>query len=453
MANEQKMIAADLFYDQENEQAVLSCILHDSRLLLDVRALLSIEDFWLLRHQFVYAAMLRLTDGGKAVDMITLAAELKAVKHFDDVGGHAYLAELAGALVSTHNAESYAQEIADRAYSRRLCAASDDLKLLSTKPAMNRQERHEQALLLLENARTQGESEGDVTAIGAEMDDYFAAVEASEGLPAGISGLPTGFYDLDSLLDGLQPGSLNLLGGRPGMGKSAVLLAVALHVAKWGGSVYFWSGEMPKKQLRERAMAVEAGIETATLRRGLRNNGMTAEEYSRFVEAGGKLGNLSLWFDDSAAITPSRLHARVERLNRRVPGGLDLIVIDYLGLMNPGVKGQNRNLDLGGITKFLKQETAHIAPVVAGSQLSRALETRNDKRPILSDLRDSGELENDADVVMFAYRDVEYNPQTLHPNELELIVRKNRHGGLGTINLYFEGKYTRVRNSVYERAV
>lgn len=438
-----------LFCDEDSEQALLGCILHDPRTLIDARALLAPADFYMLRHRYIFDAMLQIADAGKAVDMITVASELKGAGHFDDIGGHGYLAQLAGALVSTANVESYAAEIADRAYARRLADTAVRLQELAREPAVPRLEREDRADALLRSAGAQMSDESDVTALGDEMGDYMAAVEATEGLPAGISGKPTGFYDLDHLLDGLQPRSLNLLGGRPGMGKSAVLLAIALQVAKWGGSVYLWSGEMPKAQLRERAMAVEAGIETATLRRGLRANGMTPEEYTRFVHASGKLGRLNLWFDDTPAITPARLHARAERLARRV-GGLDLIVIDYLGLMNPGVKTQSRNLDLGGITKFLKQETTHLAPVLAGSQLSRALEIRNDKRPILSDLRDSGELENDADVVAFAYRDVEYHPDTANPAELELIVRKNRHGGLGTVKLYFEGKYTRVRNSVFE---
>lgn len=441
-----------LFYDEDSEQALLGCVLHDPRTLVDARATLAPPDFYLLRHRYVFEAMLRLADAGKALDMITLGAELKRAGHFEDIGGHATLAQLAGAMVSTANVESYAAEIADRAYQRRLLEASDRLKALALEPAVPRLEREDRAETLLKAAGAQLGDEQDVSPIGDEMSDYLAAVEATEGLPAGISGTPTGFYDLDHLLDGMQPRSLNLLGGRPGMGKSAVLLAIALQVAKWGGSVYFWSGEMPKAQLRERAMATEAGIETATLRRGLRDNGMTPQEYTRFVAASGKLGRLPIWFDDTPAITPARLHARAERVARRA-GGLDLIVVDYLGLMNPGVKTQSRNLDLGGITKFLKQETTHLAPVLAGSQLSRALEVRNDKRPILSDLRDSGELENDADVVMFAYRDVEYHPETQRPNELELIVRKNRHGGLGTVKLYFEGQYTRVRNSAFERGL
>lgn len=445
----------ELFYSADAEQAILGCILHDPRLLADARAVLTPADFWLLRHKYVFDAMLRLADAGQAVDMITIAGELR--RHgdqFDQVGGHAYLAQLAGALVSTRNLDSYAREVADKAYALRLLQAGDRLKELALLPAMSADERSEQAASVVAMAARETDTSGDYSPIAEEVDDYRRAVEATRGLPAGIGGLTTGFYDLDDLLDGLQPRSLNLLGGRPGMGKSAMLMAIALHVAKWGGSVYLWSGEMPKTQLRERAMAVEAGVVMAKLRRGLRQNGMDTAEYTRFKQAAERLAKLNLWFDDAPAITPTKLHARAERLARKI-GGLDLIIVDYLGLMNPGdglraSAKQNRNLELGGITKFLKQETAAIAPVLAGAQLSRALESRQDKRPVLNDLRDSGELENDADVVLFAYRDVVYNPAALHPHEMELIVRKNRHGGLGTVKLYFEDQFTRVGNSAYK---
>jgi replicative DNA helicase len=438
----------EAYYAEESEMALLGCILHDARTLVDARALLTAKDMFLLRHQYIFEAMLSLSSREQHIDMITIAAELRKTQHFEDVGGHGYLAQLAGALVSTRNVESYAREIADKAYQRRLANAAAELNKLALEVGLSADERAERAAALLTGARREIDNDSEVVSMGAEMVEYMSAIEATEGMPAGISGLGTGFYDLDDILDGFQPRSLNLLGGRPGMGKSAIMMSVALAVAKWGGSVYYWSGEMPRKQLRERALGVEAGIDTKKLRRGLRANGMTPDELSRFVDATGKLGRLSLWLDDMPNITPARLHARIERIARRTKGGLDLIVLDYLQLMNPGVQAQNRNLELGHVTRFLKRETTKIAPVLAGAQLSRSLESRNDKRPILSDLRDSGELENDADVVMFAYRDVMYNPDTKDPNALELIVRKNRHWETGTVNLVFEPSFTRARNAV-----
>lgn len=433
-------------YSEDSERAVLGGILHDPRRWVDVRAILTAEDFYLLRHEHIFRAMEALMSQKRAIDMVTVAGELKRANHLDDIGGHAYLAQLVGSLVTARHTESYAREVADSAYQRRLLVASDELRALAMESELSTDVRQNLASGILVKANASLPDEGDVITYADELERYLTDIRATDGLPAGISGLSTGFYDLDDLFDGLQPFSLNLIGGRPGMGKSALMMSIALNVAKRGGAVYYWSGEMPRKQLRERAMAVEAGIDTKTLRRGLRDNGMSYDQYQRFQDVAAKQRKYRLFFDDAPALTPAKLQARVERLARQI-GGLTLIVVDYLQLMKPP-PAQNRNLELGAITKFLKTETAHVAPVLAGAQLSRLCEQRADKRPILSDLRDSGELENDADTVTFLYRDVVYEPKTKTPNLLELLVRKNRHWNIGLVNTLYEASFTRVCNAV-----
>lgn len=432
-------------YSEDAEQAVLGGVLQDPRRWIDVQAILTSDDFYLLRHQWVYEAMCALASTRRAIDMVTVAGELRKAGHLEDTGGHAYLAQLIGALVTARHIGSYAQEVADTAYQRRLLVAGDKLKTVALESSLSTDVRQTLAATALLEANAALPDDGDLVSFNDELTQYLQDVKQTQGLPAGISGLSTGYYDLDDLLDGLQPMSLNLIGGRPGMGKSTLMLSIALHVAKKGGCVYYWSGEMPRKQLRERAVAAEAGIDTKTLRRGLRKNGMSDDQYDRFVEAVDHLARYRLYFDDAPALTPAKLQARVERLSRQI-GGLTLIVVDYLQLMKPP-PAQNRNLELGGISKFLKTDTAHVAPVLAGAQLSRLCEQRADKRPILSDLRDSGELENDADTVSFVYREAIYNPQTPTPSQLELIVAKNRHWSIGNVKLVYEASYTRVRNA------
>jgi replicative DNA helicase len=231
------------------------------------------------------------------------------------------------------------------------------------------------------------------------------------------------------------------------MGKTAAIMAIALNAARRGKKVYFWSGEMPRKQLRERFMAVETAINSKKLRRGLRANGMDSNDWAKFVAGSGKLGKLPIWMDTLGSISPTILQSRVERLARRV-GGLDLIIVDYIGLMRPYRTSANRNNELGSISNYLKQHTARMAPVLAAAQLSRKCEERTDKRPVLSDLRDSGELEQDADTVTFMYRDAVYNEATEFPNRAELILSKNRHGDVGTAYLHFEKSLTKLTNAV-----
>lgn len=443
------MNGAQAPYSEDAEQAVLGGVFQDGRYLIDLRAMLTPADFFLRRNMLVAEAVFALAERNDAVDMVTVAGELRRRGSFDEVGGNTYLAQLMGSVFSVKNMLTYAKQVADTAYQRRLLEAADKLRTLALSSSVTRDERRESAVALVSSADQQSNDE-EIVSLADEILLYMEEVEASVGQPVGYSGLETGFYDFDDLTDGLQAGSLNLLAGRPGMGKTAAIMAIALNAARRGKKVYFWSGEMPRKQLRERVMAVETAINSKKLRRGLRANGMDDADWSKFVEASGRLGKLAIWMDTIGNCTPTILQSRIERLARRL-GGLDLIIIDYIGLMKPGIKAQNRNLELGYISNYLKQNTSRVAPVLAAAQLSRKCEERTDKRPVLSDLRDSGELENDADTVTFMYRDVVYNEQTDSPNAAELIVAKNRHGDVGTVQLYFEKSLTKLTNAARTR--
>lgn len=434
----------DAPFSVELETALLGALLYDATRLVDARALVTAEDFYLLRHRYIFEAMIRLEDRNEALNLTSMAEELRAAGRLDDIGGTLYLAQLISSTTDVQAAEDFARRVAEYAYRRRLLIAGDEIKRMARKLDIDVAVLRDQADATVAGA-DKGTGDNAVVSLMVEFGRYLDEIEATQFLPATRSGLETGFTDYDDLLDGFQPGSLNLLAARPGMGKSAFLLCAALNVAKRGGKVYVWSGEMPRPQLRQRLMSIQSGIPGRVLQRGLRPGGMTPETWAAFVRESGVLGKLPIYLDDVEDMTPALLKARCQRVQRRY-GGLDLIIVDYLGLMEAGFKKENRNNEVGYISRKLKQ-LAHIAPVLCASQLNRELEKRGDKRPILSDLRDSGSLEQDSDTVTFIYRDAVYNTATEFPNRADLIVAKNRHGPTGTVYLHFERSVTRFANT------
>lgn len=426
------------------EAAMLGAVLHDARYLVDVRAVVQPGECFLLRHEETYAAMLRLADRGEVVDALTVGDELAVAGLFETYGGDAWLAQLAGACPVPSRAADYARKVAARAYDRSLLAAADRLRALAHDGAMDARQKRAEAEALVAGG-PDGATDSTITAY-ALMNDYLESIEATRTLPAGVAGLATGFTALDDLLDGLQPESLNYVAARPGMGKTSLLLGVALHVARQGGRVYFWSGEMGKRQLSERLMAMQTELTAGALRRGLRPGGLSDAQWGQTLRGAGALSQLKLVLDDGEDMTPALLRAHAEMVARRL-GGLDLICVDYIGLLEPGVKKENREKELAFISRKLKRSLAKLAPVLCAAQLNRGVEGREDKRPTLRDLRDSGSQEQDGDTVLFLYRDVVYHPTTEFPNAAEVIVAKNRHGATGAITLHFEKRLTRFSNA------
>lgn len=430
-------------HSEELERAVLGGILHEPALYADVRAVLAAKDFYMLRHVYVFEAMTRLAQRGDDLNLINVADELTAQGRLSDIGGSYYLAQCVGETPNVSATENFARKVADYAYRRRLLNAGDSLRKLALVADMDPAVLRAQSEAILE-AADDGTEDVPVVSMAQEMGHYFEEVEATQDSDEALSGLATGYRDYDDILDGLQPGSLNLFAGRPGMGKSAALLCIALNAAKAGKRVYVWSGEMPRAQLRQRLMSVESGIPGRILQRGLRAGGMSPAAWRTFVHESGNLAKLPIYLDDAEDMTPALLKARVERLARRI-GGLDLIIVDYIGLMEAGFKKENRNNEVSFITRKLKK-LGKVAPVLAAAQLNRDLERRQDKRPQLSDLRDSGSLEQDADTVSFVYRPVVYD-ETADAHRIDFIVAKNRHGMTGTVALYFEKSLTKITSA------
>ena len=423
------------------EAALLGGVLQDARFLIDVRAILQTpNDLFSLKHAYTFEAMCRLADRHEVIDLLSVGAELQALGRFEDVGGDAFLADLVAACPYPPNTPDYAKTVRERAYDRELLKAADGLRTLALDGKLAGREKRAKAEALVTDS---GYSGGDDGMVGARdlMSAYFDDIEATQHLGPGVSGLSTGFADLDELLDGLQDQSVNFVAGRPGMGKSSLLMTMAYRMALVGKRGYYWSGEMSRKQLRQRLMSVHTALQGATLRRGLRPGGLDPAQHQKFLRGIDALSKLQLVFDDAEEMTPTLLRAHADLTARRL-GGLDFICVDYIGLLEPGVRKENRDKELGYISRKLKTSLATVAPVLCAAQLSRSVEAREDKRPQLRDLRDSGTQEQDADVVMFLYRDVQYNPQTLDPTRADVIVAKNRHGATGAVALHFDKSTT-----------
>lgn len=436
---------ADSLYSQPLEEAMLGAPLQDARHLVDVRAGAAPQDCYVLRHVWIFEAMCALDDRGAPVDLLTVGEELRARGQFDDCGGDPYLARLVAACPLPERAGHYARRVREFAVGRALASAADRIRAFALDARKPLAEKLAEADALLAGAGL-GRALDSIIVMRDLMSVYIDDMDATAHAPDGVSGLATGFRDVDALLDGLQPDSLNYLAARPGMGKTALLLAVALHVALAGGRVYFWSGEMGRRQLRERLVSMRMAVRSDLLRRGLRPGGLTGPQLSAFLREADTLAGLRIALDDAEDMTPALLKAHVDMVAARW-GGLDLICVDYIGLMEPGVRKENRDKELGYISRKLKRSIAKRAPVLCAAQLSRKAEERQDKRPRVSDLRDSGNLEQDADTVLLLYRDEVYNPNTETPTRAELIVGKNRHGAPGVVTLHFEKSLTRFSDA------
>lgn len=434
-------------YSEANERAVLAAILADGRRVIDVRDILQPDDMFMSRARTVLDAMYAVNARHQTVDMMTVGDELKRRGQLDDIGGGAFLNQLLGAAVNVSGVEDHARLVANYAKRRKLAQLADKFKAaaldLNTDIEAVRS-RVETAVTVLDESALEAEpvpmSEG--------IPDYFKRISATRGMPAGVSGLATGYGDLDEILDGLR--GLAILAGRPAMGKTALAMGMALNVSLHR-PVYFASMEMSRDEIYARFYASECDISPILQRRGLRVGGMNDMQWQTFKEASGSLARYPIYIDDIDTCTPSWVVRRVERMIRRgkKPG---LIVLDYLQLMEADGKLKSREQEVSAIARGLKRASKKLGiPVLALAQINRNTEARQNKRPLPSDLRESGELEQAADTVMFIYRDVVYNPETPMPNDAELIVGKNRHGASGMVHLHFDASRTKFSNATVER--
>ncbi len=431
----------------EAEQSVLGGLLLDNLAWDRAGDLLTDSDFYRHEHRLIYAAIGALVGQSKPADVITVFEQLQSLGKAQDSGGLAYLNALAQSVPSAANMRRYAEIVRERSILRKLIAASDDIAT----SAFNPQGRQVSSVL--------DEAESKIFQIGEEgsrqkqgfqgIDKLVVSLidrvqELHDNGAEEVTGVRTGFYDLDRMTAGLQKGDLIVLAARPSMGKTAFALNIAEHVAVHEGlPVLVFSMEMGASQLALRLVGSLGRINQQNLRTGRLDSG----EWERLTDAVERLGQVQLYIDETAALTSSELRARARRMARQF-GTLGLIVIDYLQLMS-GSSGsdENRATELGEISRGLKALAKELqCPVIALSQLNRSVESRNDKRPMMSDLRESGAIEQDADIIMFIYRDDYYNKESKEPGVSEIVIGKQRNGPVGTVKLTFLKPLTRFDN-------
>lgn len=430
----------------EAESSVLGGLLLDNQAWDRVGDLLVERDFYRYEHRVVYGAISTLVNASKPADVITVFEQLQSLGKAEEVGGLAYLNSLAQYVPSASNIRRYAEIVRERSILRKLVSASDEIATNAFnpqgKPVAKILDEAEQKIFNIgeEGSRMKQGFQGMDTLVVELLD----RVQEMADNPMDITGVPTGFYDLDRMTSGFQAGDMVVLAARPSMGKTALAINIAEHVAlNEGLPVAVFSMEMGASQLAVRIVGSIGRIDQTHLRTGK----LTDEEWPRLTEAIEKLRNVSLHIDETPGLTSSELRANARRLARQC-GKLGLIVVDYLQLMSGSSSdGENRATELGEISRGLKMLAKELqCPVIALSQLNRSVETRTDKRPMMSDLRESGAIEQDADVIMFIYRDDYYNKDSKEPGVSEIIIGKQRNGPTGTVKLAFIKHLTRFES-------
>jgi len=431
----------------EAEQSVLGGLLLDNQAWDRIGDMISDTDFYRDEHKRIYRKIRSLLERGKPADVVTVAEALDAAGESEHTGGLAYLGELASNTPSAANIRRYAEIVRERAILRQLVSAADEI----AGNALNPLGRDAKTLL--------DEAEAKVFEIaekGSRNTEGFVhinplltqVVERIQELhdrdnPSDITGIPTGFLDLDQKTSGLQPGDLIIVAGRPSMGKTAFALNIAENVATLAGlPVGVFSMEMGGAQLATRMMASIGRLDSHKVRTGR----LSDDDWSNLSMALGKLHEAPIYIDETGGLNPVDLRARARRLHRQC-GKLGLIVIDYIQLMSSARQNENRATEVSEISRSIKSLAKELSvPIIALSQLSRKVEERNDKRPMMSDLRESGAIEQDADVIMMLYRDEYYKPDSPDKGVAEVIIGKQRNGPTGTVRLAFLGQYTRFES-------
>jgi replicative DNA helicase len=427
----------------EAEASLLSAILIDNSALLDILEILTPEDFYRSAHQRIFEAITDLFARSEPVDLVTLANILKEKGSLEEIGGAAFLSKLVDTAPMAVNAAHYAKIVHDKASVRRLIAKSNQIVQRCFEDRGNVDELldfAEQSVFEI----AENKSRKSFYPISSLIEKNIDKLEERQGNRTLITGVPTGFTDLDYLTSGFQPSDLIILAARPSMGKTAFALNIARNTAvETQTAVALFSLEMSKEQLTMRMLCAEARVDSHRLRGGFLSN----EDWTNITQAASVLSEAPVFIDDSPDLTALDVRAKARRL--KIDNKLGLIIIDYLQLMQGRRNIERRDLEISEISRSLKALAKELdVPVIALSQLNRKLEERTDKRPKLSDLRESGALEQDADVVMFIYRDEVYNRDENNPNagKAEIIVAKHRNGPTGDVPLAFVHAYTRFEN-------
>jgi replicative DNA helicase len=424
----------------EAEQSVLGAMLISREAIDKAGEILTEDDFYRPDDRIIFSAIMDLHSRNEAVDLVTVTEELRKMGKLDTVGGTATITALSNAVPTAANVVYHAKIVEEKSLRRQLINAATDVVAEGyeeDEDISQTIDQAEQKILAVANRK----HANGVTKIKDVVKSAMARIEELYDSKEAFTGLPTGFNDFDKMTSGLQPSDLIIVAARPSMGKSSLVLNIAEHVALKGGkSVAFFSLEMSKEQLVQRLLCSQAQIDASRLRIGQ----LQESEWPKLVQAADNLSNAKIMLDDTPGMTALEMRSKARRWKNE--NGLDLIIVDYLQLMQGSSKrsSDNRQQEMSEISRSLKGLARELnVPVIALSQLSRSVEQRTSKRPMLSDLRESGALEQDADIVCFIYRDDYYNPDTDQKNVAELIVAKHRNGAVGTVPLYFRKDITR----------
>jgi replicative DNA helicase len=430
----------------DSEQAVLGALLVSGDGITRVVDVLEPEYFYRKAHQVLYAAMLDLFDKNEPIDIVTVSQYLKDEGKLDGVGGRQYITDLSLSIATTANLEYYARIVQEKALLRHLIKAGTEIvsQCYEDPDADAAIDRAEHLIFSLAQKRSMQQ----LVHIKHIVETSFQRIEERYENRDSLSGVPSGFYDLDALTSGFQSSDLIIVAARPSMGKTALCLNIAQHVAvEHKIPVAVFSLEMSKEQLVSRMLCSEASIDANRLRTGH----LHTNDWTHLAMAMGRLGEAPIFIDDSALLNVLEIRAKARRLKAEMKG-LGLIIVDYIQLLQGRKQTDNRVQEVSEISRSLKTLAREInVPVIALSQLSRAVEARQNKRPMLSDLRESGSIEQDSDLVMFIYRDEYYNPESERRGEAEIIIAKQRNGPTGTVDLLYQASITRFLNKVHNQ--
>jgi len=428
----------------EAEESVLGGIMLDNTVIDRVIGVLQPDDFYRGAHRKVFRAMVDLTERSEPVDLITLSETLKARGELAEVGGAAYLAELTERVPTAANAAHYAKIVRERSILRGLIEASTEIATRGYQAPANVDELLDHAERLIFSIQERKVKQA-FAKLSEVLVDSIKMIERLYEQKQAVTGVPTGFADLDALTAGLQPSDLIIVAGRPSMGKTAFVLCIAEHAAlRTDTGVAIFSLEMAKEQLAMRMLCSEARVDLARVRTGH----LSDREFPKLAMAAGRLGDAPIYIDDTPALSVLELRAKARRLKRDAAAKLGLVIVDYIQLMRSSEGKDNREQEISEISRSLKALAKELGvPVVALSQLNRQVESRTPPVPRLADLRESGAIEQDADVICFLYRDEYYNPEdTEKQGVAEVHIAKQRNGPIGKIELTFLKEYTRFEN-------
>ena len=438
----ESMLGKSLPANLDAERAVLGAILLHDDAYHSIAELLSAADFYHIGHQLIYQAIVELAEKSQRIDMITLQNKLESMQALEKVGGVVYLIGLQEDIPAVGLVEQHAKIIREKSTLRTLIASSVDIisncYQNSEKESDAIIDEAEQKIFQISN-RTSGQNFVQLNIWLRKTFQHLSSIKSND---KGVTGIQTSFRHLDQMTSGFQRGDLIILAARPSMGKTALSLNMAVNAARNGHCVGYFSLEMSAEQLTLRLLSTESGI----LHHSIRNATISSEEWVELTHVAADLAEMKMYIDDTAGLNLMELRAKARKL--KAQSNVDFLVIDYLQLLHTNKKHENRHQEVSEISRSLKALAKELQiPIVALSQLSRAVDSRMDRRPMLSDLRESGAIEQDADVIMFLYRDVVYHPETDNPSGAELIIGKQRNGPTGTVPLQFIRELTKFEDA------